>query len=379
MYSITPDTAKFLHRLLNALLSNQDGVAVVDQNGRRQTTYRELYTIACQVVGYLQEKQYPPHSFIGICLPSSMEYVAAELGIWMAGHAIVPMGDSFPSYRIDYIMNHCGSPLLIDEETFKEIMVTAPAQVMNLPKEDDVMALFYTSGSTGNPKGVIHTFRTFDFSEFILNTLQGVKPLVMGMTLSMFFVVSEYMLASLAVGGKIVIVPPAIIKDIRKLEDFYKEHGVTYAFFTPSLLKYFRGKSSCLQLVMVASERVSNIAPDGYRLINIYGQTETAEGCFMFDIDKAYDNTPIGKPTMDHLEYKILDDDLNEVPSGEEGELCLRGLLSPGYYKDPERTSALWRGGWLHTGDIVRQLSDGNVVYVNRKDWMVKINGYQAV
>ena len=378
MYSITPDTAKFLHRLLNALLSNQDGVAVVDQNGRRQTTYRELYTIACQVVGYLQEKQYLPHSFIGICLPSSMEYVAAELGIWMAGHAIVPMGDSFPSYRIDYIMNHCGSPLLIDEDTFKEIMVTAPAQVMNLPKEDDVMALFYTSGSTGNPKGVIHTFRTFDFSEFILNTLQGVKPLVMGMTLSMFFVVSEYMLASLAVGGKIVIVPPAIIKDIRKLEDFYKEHGVTYAFFTPSLLKYFRGKSSCLQLVMVASERVSNIAPDGYRLINIYGQTETAEGCFMFDIDKAYDNTPIGKPTMDHLEYKILDDDLNEVPSGEEGELCLRGLLSPGYYKDPERTSALWRGGWLHTGDIVRQLSDGNVVYVNRKDWMVKINGQRV-
>ena len=98
----------------------------------------------------------------------------------------------------------------------------------------------------------------------------------------------------------------------------------------------------------------------------------------MFDIDKAYDNTPIGKPTMDHLEYKILDDDLNEVPSGEEGELCLRGLLSPGYYKDPERTSALWRGGWLHTGDIVRQLSDGNVVYVNRKDWMVKINGQRV-
>ena len=378
MLSISPDTATFLHRLLNALSSNGDSVAVIDQDGHRQTTYKELFALACQVVGYLQGKQYPAHSFVGICLPSSMEYVAAELGVWMAGHAIVPMGDSFPPYRIDYIMNHCGSPLLIDQDTFKEIVATAPSKTWNLPVEDDVMALFYTSGSTGKPKGVIHTFRTFDFSQFILNTLQEVKPLVMGMTLSMFFVVSEYMLASLSVGGKIVIVPPAIIKDVRRLEDFYKEHRVTYAFFTPSLLKYFHAESSYLQVVMVASERVSNIAPNGYRLINIYGQTETGEGCFMFDIDKAYDNTPIGKPTMDHLEYKILDDDMNEVSPGEEGELCLRGLLSPGYYKDPERTAALWRGGWLHTGDIVRQLQDGNIVYVNRKDWMLKINGQRV-
>ena len=91
-----PNTAKFILRLLDSFKTNEDKIAVVDQNGQRQTTYKELFTMACRVTGYLQQKNYPSHSFIGICLPSSMEYVAAEIGIWLAGHAIVPMGDKYP-------------------------------------------------------------------------------------------------------------------------------------------------------------------------------------------------------------------------------------------------------------------------------------------
>ena len=334
--------------------------------------------MARRVASYIRAKGIPAQSRIGICLPTCMEYVAAELGIWLTGNVIVPMGDSYPQKRIDYILGHSEAPLLIDQDTIKAIVEEEPAEINLLPDENDMMALYYTSGSTGNPKGVIHTYHTFDFSQYILDTLQSVNPLVMGMTLSMFFVVSEYMLATLCVGGKVVVVPPSIIKDIRQLEKFYLQHHITYAFFTPSILRFFRKQSSDLQLVMVASERVSGIAPDGYKLVNIYGQTETGEGCFKFDIDKAYENTPIGKPTMDHLEYRILRDDLQEVAQGEEGELCLRGRLSPGYYKDAQRTEELWRGGWLHTGDIVREMPNGNIVYVNRKDWMVKINGQRV-
>ena len=107
------NTAKFILRLLDSFKANEDKVAVVDQNGQRQTTYKELFTNACRVVSYLQQKNYPPHSFIGICLPTSMEYVAAELGIWLSGNVIVPMGDSYPQDRIDYIMGHCEGCLLI--------------------------------------------------------------------------------------------------------------------------------------------------------------------------------------------------------------------------------------------------------------------------
>ena len=95
------NTAKFILRLLDSFRKNEDKIAVVDQNGQRQTTYKELFTMACRVAGYLQQKNYSSHSFIGICLPKSMEYVAAEIGIWLAGHAIVPMGDKYPKDRID--------------------------------------------------------------------------------------------------------------------------------------------------------------------------------------------------------------------------------------------------------------------------------------
>ena len=66
------------------------------------------------------------------------------------------------------------------------------------------------------------------------------------------------------------------------------------------------------------------------------------------------------------------------MPQGEEGEFCLKGNLTVGYYKDPISTEKLYKYGWLHTGDIVRELPDGNLVYVERKDLMVKINGQRV-
>ena len=73
-----------------------------------------------------------------------------------------------------------------------------------------------------------------------------------------------------------------------------------------------------------------------------------------------------------------MDTEGKPVAQGEEGELCVRGPFASGYYKEPELTEALYRGGWLHTGDIVYQLPDGNLMFVNRQDWMVKINGQRV-
>ena len=364
-------------RLSASFQQYQDRTAIVDHGGERTTTYGRLLETALRVTAYLESKHYAPHSFIAIALPAGMEYVAAELGIWMAGHTFVPLGNHFPQERIDYILAHCEAPLLIDETVMAAMLSTPPATHYSLPDDDDIALLIYTSGSTGHPKGMMHDFRSYDISPFITDTLQTVSPLRMGATSPMYFIVSKYIYGVLLVGGVVDIIPDDVIRDISEFEQYVAAHQISYLFSTPSLLRHFHSQSSSLKLVMLIGERVSRMSPDGYVLMNIYGMTETSGGCMMFNVDKAYDNTPIGKPYFP-MEFKIVDEDDHEVSQGESGELCLRGPFTTGYYKEPELTAQCFRDGWLHTGDMVRQLTDGNLLYVNRKDWMMKINGQRV-
>ncbi len=373
------NTAKFILRLLDSLKTNEDKISVVDQNGQRQTTYKELFTMACRVAGYLQQKNYPPHSFIGISLPTSIEYVAAEIGIWLAGHAIVPMGDKYPKDRIDYIMHHCESPLLINDEVIQAMMKAEPTEHYVLPEEEDINALFYTSGSTGTPKGVLHNFRSLDFAvTFDLELMQTVSPLTLGVTSPLYFIASRFYLSALLLGGKVHLPSTTVIKDIKLLENYIDEHQVTFIFLTPSALRFFHNHAHSLQVLLTGSERLADIAPSGsYRLIHTFGQTETFGPLLYFEVDKMYDNTPMGKahPTFEAL---VVDTNGKSVKLGEPGELCFKGNFALCYYKDDEQTSRLYRGGMLHTNDIVRQLPDGNLIYLNRQDWMIKINGQRV-
>ena len=372
-----PNTAKFIIRLLDSLKTNEDKMAVVDQNGQRQTTYKDLFIMACRVAGYLQQKNYPPHSFIGICLPTSMEYLASQIGIWLAGHAIVPMGDKYPKDRIDYIMHHCESPLLINDEVIQEMMKAEPTEHYVLPEEEDINALFYTSGSTGVPKAVMTTFSFYRISPTYESFVDEQNVTVMGITAPMFFVVSKQLYIIIVKGGIADLIPAETIKDIRLFETYLDEHKIEFVFIPPTALAYFQNKSSHLKIVTTGAERLSGVGPSNYKIYNCYGQTETGGFTFSFLLDKKYENTPIGKPDVD-VDYCILDTEGKPVAPGEEGELCVRGPFTSGYYKEPELTENLFRGGWLHTGDIVCQQPDGNVVYVNRKDWMVKINGQRV-
>ena len=374
-----PTTAKFILRLLDSLKTNEDKIAVVDQNGQRQTTYKDLFIMACRVAGYLQQKNYPPHSFIGICLPTSMEYLASQIGIWLAGHAIVPMGDKYPKDRIDYIMHHCESPLLINDEVIQEMMKAEPTEHYVLPEEEDINALFYTSGSTGTPKGVMHSFSSLNFAvTYDLELMQTVSPLTLGVTSPPYFIASRFYFSALLLGGKIHFPSTSVIKDIKLLENYIDKHQVTFIFLTPSMLRFFHNHSSGLQVLLTGSERLADIAPSGsYRLIHTFGQTETFGPLLYFEVDKQYDNTPMGKahPTFEAL---VVDENGNKVKPGEPGELCFKGTFARCYYKDEEQTSHLYRGGMLHTNDIVRQLPDGNLIYLNRQDWMIKINGQRV-
>jgi len=366
--------ARFICRLIESFRRNSGEIAVIDHHGRRQTTYGEFYVLALRVTAYLRSRGVNPHSFIPICLPTSMEYLASELGIWLSGHAVVPMSDTYPQQRVDYILSHCEAPLVINEDIMKEIVATPPSDSFDIPQEDDVNALFYTSGSTGSPKGVLHSFRAFGGEVPLDKLLDEMQLAVMGVTTPFYYIASRSVFCVLFRGGTLSIIPNSVIKDIRQLEQYLAEQRVEFTFLPPSLLAHFHSQSPALKLVMTGAERLSNICPHDFTLINHFGQTETCGAGATFVVDKPYENTPIGKPAS-HVQYCILDENGQEA---EEGELCMKGNLTLGYYKDPERTAQLYQGGWLHTGDIVRKLPDGNLVYVNRKDWLVKINGQRV-
>ncbi len=366
--------ARFICRLIESFKKNHEKIAVIDQDGQRQTTYGDFFTMTLRVAGYLQSRELTPHSFIPVCLPTSMDYLASEIGVWLSGHATVPMSNQFPQERIDYIVAHCEAPLVIDEAVMKEIATTPPATHFNIPEENDVNALFYTSGSTGNPKGVLHSFKAFGGEVPLDKLLEDMHLSIMGVTTPFYYIASRSVFCVLFRGGTLTIIPNSVVRDIHQLEQFLAEQNVEFTFLPPSLLTHFHSKSAALKLVMTGAERLSNIYPGDFTLINHYGQTETCGAGATFVVDKPYENTPIGKPAA-HVKYCILNENGQEA---EEGELCMKGNLTLGYYKNPELTVQLYQGGWLHTGDIVRQLPDGNLVYVNRKDWMVKINGQRV-
>ena len=78
-----------------------------------------------------------------------------------------------------------------------------------------------------------------------------------------------------------------------------------------------------------------------------------------FEVDKPYETTPVGIPAEGTV-WALLDEDMNPVPDGEEGEYCTKGPYTIGYFKDPEATAKLFKGGWLHSGDILKKNPDGS-------------------
>ena len=373
-------TNEYLQPLWDAFERFADLPAVVDAGGRI-TTYRQLGELTRRIAGGLASIDLPENSFIPILLPTSMEYIAAEMGVWMAGHAIVPMGTTFPEGRIEYIKEHCDAPLVIDEQRLK-VLVEAD-ELRDEPERFEHhqnAMLIYTSGSTGEPKGILHCFDSLSWHVHT-GALQEVQTeMVWGTSSPFYFVAAMSNFPVLKGGGQLHLYSSDVIFDIRKLEDYIEEHGVTHTFISPAVLANFHNHSKSLKVVFTGSEKlVSQCSRDGYVLYNNYGMTETLGTLLHFKVEKPYESTPVGTPNQKEVtDMMLVDDDGKPVAEGEEGELVVKGCFCKGYYKDPERTAQLYRDGWLHTNDILRRLPDGNYVYVNRKDWMVKINGQRV-
>ncbi|MCI9446163.1 MAG: amino acid adenylation domain-containing protein [Lachnospiraceae bacterium] len=374
----------FLDEFQQIVYQYPERVALVDYNGERRTTYRELDVLSRKIAAKLKQTQEVSERAVLVCMGRRMEYIAAEIGIMAAGAAFVPVLPEYPQERIDFIREDCQAAAVIDEEWLSDVNDYEPCPPMWALADGSRALIIYTSGSTGRPKGIAHSMASFTHGVWRNRKAAFMeKDDVMAAMAPMSFVVLvlEYY-SLLSRGGCIHILPEETRKDVRLMEDYFAEKEITCAFISPQMLRLFKSKSASLKRVMTGSERVSMLAGDGFDLYNIYGSSESAALVTSYKIKESMENTPIGKP-VDGLTFFLLDGEGKEVAEGEMGELCIKGIFADAYLNLPEqsaRTFIKQEDGevLLHTGDIVKKLPDGNYLYVNRKDWMVKINGQRV-
>ena len=360
--------------------------AIVDQGENNSFTYAQLDEYARRIAGKLSRAGVQPSDFVTIELPRNKEYIAAMYAVWLVGAAFAPLSPAYPAERLEYIRSDCRAKAVVNEKFLRRIDDEAPFDGDTEAADDDQSLLIYTSGSTGKPKGVLHSHRSISDSVLRYNAFMNpVKGCRAAMGAPFTFVASvQGVFAPLSAMTTAYLMPYEAMRDPVLLADFIEENQINRTFISPKMLKVFKPKGDSLKTVVTGSERVSNTYSDDFDILVMYGQTESASAVLGFRIDKPYDNTPIGQPIGGEKAY-ILDEQGNLA---EEGELCLAGCFATGYLNLPEQTAATFvdnpfaaEDGFpklLRTGDIVRRAGDGNIVYLNRKDWMVKINGQRV-
>ena len=372
----------FIRDLLATASRYENKVAFVDLDGSRSTTYGQLLALARKVAVYLRHEGVTPHSNVCIRMPDTMEFMAAELGVWLSGCVVVPIGMNSPQERADAIAQNCESALLIDKAVMQNVkdLSISDTEEMTLPESSDDALIVYTSGSTGIPKGIIHTFEPFDNNyPHTFGLAAPSSETVFGNGVPFYFMAIVFLYDMLRAGATVHLYSDLVKADARNLQNYIQSHGITVSHISPAVLLHFLNRSSKLKAVITAGERLTTqCSKNGYVLYNLYGLSETSGTVTSFEVEPSpEEKVPLGVCNPG-IEFRIVGENGKDVPIGEEGELYLRDSFCKGYYKDPELTQKLYAEGWLHTGDIVSQGTDGLLYYRNRRDWMVKVNGQRV-
>jgi fatty-acyl-CoA synthase len=259
---------------------------------------------------------------------------------------------------------------------------------------DAVTGLSFTGGTTGKPKGVMSTYRSGAYMTQIAMTEWDwhEEPRFLIST-PLSHAGAAFFMPSLLKGGSVVVLPgfdvPTVLKTI-------EEHRITATMLVPTmiyaLLDHPATKDADLSSLKTIYYGASAISPSrlkeaierfGPIFFQFYGQAECPMTITVLrkeehdpnDLDRL---SSCGR-VVPWVNVKLLDDDLNEVPDGEPGEICVQSPLTmKGYWKKPEETAEAFRGGWLHTGDVARKDEQGFLHIVDRKKDMIVSGGFNV-
>lgn len=363
--------------------NNNERIAIVDREGQRRTSYKELDSLSNRVAQKLFTLGCRKGDFVVVNTGRSMEYIAAYLGVLKCGCAVVPVISDYPAERIQYIKSNCEAKFEIDESFFDGIECFDANNDLCPADGAEPALLLYTSGSTGTPKGILYSaadiLRAAERTKTLFDGIDNLNYAAM-CPLSFIAHITEYLTVFL-MGGCSHMLSDRIRRSAALMKEYYEHEQITMGIITPQMLKLFPTDIKCLKRVITGSERVSLLYSENYEICNVYGMSETSH-ISVFNIDKKYENTPVGK-ALGNVTMFVCDDNGQPVEDGTEGEICIRGEFDVQYFKDPERTAKTMVKNddgtvSVHTGDIGFIDEQKNMVYINRKDWMVKINGQRV-
>ena len=355
-------------------------VPLYDETLPKGVSFDQLRIITGRVYAYLKARNIGKEDFVLIKLPRGVQPIIAMIGVWRAGAALVIVEDTLAPERIDYIYKDCNCKIAITSEVWEEINQVEPLDGYEETDPHDAAYAVYTSGTTGNPKGVLHEYGNLERLVRSAN-FEGEEMFSPGerfaLAAPLNFVASLMVLSyGLYRGcGSSYILSYSTVKNPVALIKFLLLKRITLFFLTPTYARKFAGKTGpFLKKMAIGSEPANNFHLKGVINYNMYAQSESGVVTCMFVIDKEYDVCPVGKPQFD-MKYRVVDDDGNDVPVGEIGEFIFENPYVRGYINLPEETQKAFKDGYFYTADLVQILPDGNIAIHGRKSDMIKING----
>lgn len=419
------DTGQCIHELIEHQVEQlPDAAAVVFRSDR--LSYRELNTRANRLAHYLRALGVGPEVLVPVYMDRGPDMVVAILAILKAGGAYVPLDASYPKARLLTIVATARAPVLVTHEALAfeleletgrivcldrdaaQIDGASPENPSKLSSGENPAFALFTSGSTGNPKGVLVTHGNLVNYRLLWERECGLSHAVSAICQMAFFSFAVFqgdVIRALCSGKKLILCPREALQSPSVLYALMKREAADFAEFVPALLRNLVAflhesgeRLDFMRVVVVGADRwywrehldASRHLGQDTRFIHVYGSSETTLDSTRFEHSelalRGDQPTPIGRPFTNVRAY-ILDADLRPLPVGEEGELCIGGAgVARGYLNLPELSAAKFvadpfveaRGARMfRTGDLAKWLPDGNIAFLGRRDQQVKINGFR--
>jgi amino acid adenylation domain-containing protein len=397
--------------------------AIAAVHGDRRWTYRELNSRANQLGRALLARGLKREDVVAVVTERNLDWMAAVVAVFKSGGVYLPIEPHFPADRIARTLSRaeCRFALTEPESTanltaaLEALPGVAPLLVGDAYSEghadgdlgiavgaDQLAYIYFTSGSTGEPKGAMcehlgminHLFAKIDD----LGISEGQ---VVAQTAPQCFDISLWQLVSaLLVGGRTLLIEQEVILDVRRfvekvvvqrvnvmqLVPSYLEVVLSYLEQDPQELPDLRCVSATGEaLKRELTQRWFAVEPK-IKLVNAYGLTETSDDTNHEVMDRAPDGdrVPLG-PAVNNVRVYVVDENLVPVPLGAPGLICFAGIcVGRGYINDPERTAQAYLTDPYHPGerlyrggDYGRWTPDGKLDFLGRRDSQVKISGFR--